>query len=68
MPLQSCGDVAVAGVLAAPSSLLGICLKGVNVGEFVGEGRDELDRGGQVVAGLADVGVGAGFAGRCREQ
>jgi hypothetical protein len=49
--------------LAGPPALLGVGLKRLDVGELVDQHRGELGGGDEVVALLADVGVGAGLLG-----
>ena len=51
----------VAGGLAGPASVVGVVAEGVDVGELGLDCGLELGRGHEVRAGLADVGVGAGF-------
>ena len=62
--LEGRSGVAVTVTFAAPpSSLIGVGFEGAYIGELVGECGMNSTAGGVVVAGLADVGVGAGFAG-----
>lgn len=56
---QGVGDAFVAGGVVGPAALFGIGFEGVDVGELVGEGVAEFGCGDVVVAGFADVGVGA---------
>src|SRR5688572_16036833 len=58
--LEGFGDVPVSFFLAGPAAVFGVGLECPDVGELVGERRLELGGGGVVVAGLTDVGVGAG--------
>jgi hypothetical protein len=51
----------VAGGLAGPASVVGVVAEGVDVGELGLDCGLELGRCHEVRAGLADVGVGAGF-------
>src|SRR5664280_1046290 len=54
-------DAGVAGDFGVPASGLGVLAQLGDVGEVGLQGGDEFRAGGEVVALLADVGVGAGF-------
>jgi hypothetical protein len=53
------GDAGVAGGVAVPAAGLCVGLQVLDVGELVADGVGEFRAGDVVVAGLADVGVGA---------
>jgi hypothetical protein len=57
--LEGCGDAPVSLFLSGLAAVFGVGLDGADVGELVGQRRVEVGGGGVVVAGLADVGVGA---------
>ena len=61
---EGVGNAFVAGGVVGPAAAFGIGFEGVDVGQLVGEGVAEFGRGDVVVAGFADVGVGAGAGGR----
>ena len=61
--LQAGDDAGVAGDLAVPAAGLGVVAEFDGVGELGFELWEELGAGGEVVALLADVGVGAGLSG-----
>ena len=58
---ETVDDPLVAGDLGGPASVLSVVVQRVDVGELVGDRGGELGSGGEAGAGLADVGVGAGF-------
>ena len=61
-------DAVVAVGFAVPAAGLRVGLEGADVGELVGEDVGVLGCGHEVVALLADVGVGQAWAARWREQ
>jgi hypothetical protein len=62
--LECVGHPGVASGLAGPAPLVGVGSELVDVGKLGAQGRNELGPGNEVVAGLADVGVGAGLSGQ----
>jgi len=64
--LECVGYPGVASGLAGPAPLVGVGSELVDVGELGAQSRNELGPGNEVVAGLADVGVGAGLSGQVR--
>src|SRR5215216_3873360 len=61
--VEGFGDALVAGGLAGPAATFGVGLEFTDVVELGAQGGGELVAGNEVVAGLADVGVGAGVGG-----
>src|SRR3954447_12056702 len=57
-------DAAVSFGLVGPAALLGVGVELADVGELVAQDGQVFGAGYKVVAGLADVGVGAGTSGQ----
>jgi putative transposase len=66
--LDAGDDAGVAGHLGVPATRLGVVAERLHVGQLGPEGGEELGGGDEVVALLADIGVGQASATRSREQ
>ena len=65
---ESVGNAGVASGFAVPAAGLGVSLQVLDVGELAADSVGEFGPGDEVVAGLADVGVGQAPAASWREQ